>query len=80
VRAAKFRGYAAPTERKLIAAAEIVLKAEAAAASLALSLARNRLGMAIAANKAIIATTIMISTSVKPLFFLMKKTPSLRYN
>jgi hypothetical protein len=27
--------------------------------------------MAMAANKAIIATTIMISTSVKPLFFIL---------
>ena len=31
--------------------------------------ARTKLGIAIAANKPMIATTIMISTSVKPAFF-----------
>ena len=44
-----------------------------ASASLAEILARNRFGIAIAANRAIIATTIMISTNVKPLrlFFIL---------
>ena len=49
------------------AAVEIERTVALAKASLADNLARNKFGMAIAANKAMIATTIMISTNVNPL-------------
>jgi hypothetical protein len=39
-----------------------------AAASLALCLALSKLGIAMAARRIMIATTIIISTKVKPLF------------
>ncbi len=45
---------------------ESVLKVPWANASLAEILARSRFGMAMAAKSAMIATTIMISTKVKP--------------
>lgn len=49
-------------------AVEIVRNVPLANASLAEIFALNRLGMAIAASNAMIATTIMISTRVKPFF------------
>jgi hypothetical protein len=53
------------------AAVEIVRKVAWAADLFAVSLARIRLGIAIAANNAMIATTIIISTKVKPFFILL---------
>ena len=52
------------------------LKVPFANASLAEILALNRFGIAIAANNAMIATTIMISTNVKPCLFLFIVIPS----
>jgi hypothetical protein len=46
-----------------------------AAAVLAVILALKRLGIAIAAKSAMIATTIMISTSVKPFLFMLSNPP-----
>jgi hypothetical protein len=51
----------------------MVFKVACAADSLAVILARSKFGIAIAANKAMIATTIIISTRVKPRF--MVRTP-----
>jgi len=50
---------------------DIVLNVALAFASLAATLGLNKFGMAMAANKAIIATTIMISTNVKPFLFIL---------
>jgi len=70
--AARVAGYAGGVcaERKLSQAVEMVLIAAIAAASLALWRARSKFGIAIAANRDMIATTIMISTSVKPCLLL----------
>jgi hypothetical protein len=50
-----------------------VLNVLFANASLDEIFARNKFGMAIAASKAMIATTIIISTNVKPFWFLMTR-------
>jgi len=61
-------GNTVPAARKVSAAMQIVFNDAKAPASLALILAVIRFGMAIAAMTTIMATTIRISTNVKPLF------------
>lgn len=65
-RSAGYVGFAA---RKLVDELDMVCKAEMAADSLAFKRARSKFGIAIAANNAIMATTIMISTRVNPFLF-----------
>ncbi len=52
-------------------AVEIARRVDLAKASFEVNLALSKFGMAMAANKAIIATTIIISTSVKPFLFIL---------
>src|SRR3989338_678332 len=72
-------GYAplpAPAAKVSISVA-ILLAFAKAAASLAVLLALSKLGIPTAANKAIMATTIIISTKVKPLLVVSVVEPLL---
>lgn len=58
-------------EANVSEAVDKALRLLRAAASLAVSLDRKRLGIAMAAKTAIIATTTMISTNVNPFFCMI---------
>jgi hypothetical protein len=67
----RFSGYPGFADLKVCAADESVFNAAIAADSFAANLALNRLGIAMAAKRAMMATTIMISTRVNPRFFIV---------